>query len=595
MVAGSISEIEMKRYLLIILALFSAFLLGAREMPRFKVGTYNVFTSDSRLKVIKANPEVSEQRYWSNSASAVADMIVHLDCDIMGLQEICDSIWNGPQNIRKLVADRGYEYEWILYPNTRHGHISYDDAIGFKPSVFECLESGIFWLAGIFDKPETAEDAPKGSMRPCVWARMKHMASGREFYFLSTHLLVSQKQQDGSWSHEGNKYNAKMIRRWAYENIPDNVPSILVGDMNVDDKSKHWLSLAQARFMDAKQYFTRAKRLSSDAKTWGTQNNKDESGYSKWWPDHIMFNMFRPLDYVIDRSKFPTADGSLHYPSDHLPVTSVMEFRDYSESGLPTPAKKKKTVRLCSFNVRYLNNNVDLENGWDHRKFAIPAMMRDVLPDVMGTQEITRDQIEYLDREIPEYKHVGIFREGGDTGECPSVYYNSATVDLVDWGGFWLSETPSKPSMGWDARYKRTAVWTRFKMKDTGKEFIFVNTHLDHRGEEARLRGMDLILDTLKVINKDKLPVAVVGDLNSTLSNKALSRICLEMTDARSSAVSSDTKYTFNGFGLSWTGSIDHIFYKGFKKCTDFKVVSRKYLHINYISDHYPVRADFEL
>ncbi len=584
----------MRRLTLILLTLLSLSLSG-REMPRFKVGTYNLFTSDSRLKFIGRDSTVSKQRLWCNSAGAVADMIVHLDCDIMGVQEVCDSIWNGPRNIRKLVADRDLEYEWILYPNTTHGHISYDDAIGYKPSVFECIESGIFWLAGVFERPEMAEDAPKGSMRPCVWARMKHKASGREFYFLSAHLLVSQRQSDGSWSHEGNKYNAKMLRQWAYENIPDDVPSILVGDMNVDDKAKHWLSLAQSRFMDTKLYMLRAKRISADAKTWGTQDTKNEDGYSKWWPDHIMFNMFRPLDYVIDRSKFPTADGTLHYPSDHLPVTSVMEFRDYSESGLPTPAKKKKTVRAVSFNVRYRNNNVDWENGWDHRKFAIPAMMKDVLPDVMGTQEIQLDQIQYLDREVPQYKHIGIFREGEEKGECASVYYNSETVDLLDWGGFWLSETPEHSSLGWDAAVKRTAVWARLKMKDSGKEFLFVNTHLDHKGIEARRKGMDLILDTLAVINKAKLPIVIAGDLNSQLEDKALTRLCSEMNDARSTAQSSDDKYAFNGFGYSWTGNIDHIFYKGFRKCTDFKVVSRKYLHINYISDHYPIRADFEL
>lgn len=583
------------RRILTYLALLLPLIAAAEPMPRFKVGTYNLFTSDSRVKNIQSSPKVSEQRYWCNSYTAVGDMLVHLDCDIIGLQEICDSIWNGPQNIRADVAAKGLDYEWILYPNTTHGHISYDDAIGYKPSVFECLENGIFWLAGVFDRPEMAEDAPKGSMRPAVWGRFRHRASGREFYFLSTHLLVSQRMSDGSWSHEGNKYNARMIRQWAYEHIPDDVPSILVGDMNVDDKSRHWLTLAQARFLDAKQYFVRAKRLSADARTWGTQDNKDESGYSKWWPDHIMFNMFRPLDYVIDRSKFPTADGTLHYPSDHLPVTCNMEFRDYSESGLPTPPKRNKTVRLVSFNVRYRNNNVDWENGWDHRKFAIPAMLRDVRPDVMGTQEIQLDQIQYLDREVPEYKHVGIFREGVEKGECASVYYNSATVDLLDWGGFWLSETPDSSSLGWDAEVKRTAVWARLRMKDTGKEFLFVNTHLDHKGLEARQKGMDLILDTLKLLNKDKLPVAVVGDLNSQLTDKALVRLCAEMKDARSSAADSDTKYAFNGFGYSWTGNIDHIFYKGWRKCLNFKVVSRKYLHINYISDHYPIRADFEL
>ena len=584
----------MRRFLAY-LGLLLPLLLQAEPMPRFKVGTYNVCTSDSRLKSVRGSDSVSPQRLWCNSYTAVGDMVVHMDCDIVGLQEICDSIWNGPQNIRADVAAKGLRYEWILYPNTTHGHISYDDAIGYKPEVFECLASGIFWMAGVFDAPQMAEDAPKGSMRPTVWAHMKHKASGKEFYFLSTHLLVSQKQPDGKYSHEGNKYNAQQLRKWCEANLPPDMPAILVGDMNVDDKAKHWGSLAQAPFMDAKLYFLHANRLSADAKTWGTQDTKDESGYSKWWPDHIMFNGFRPLDYVIYRDKFPTVDGSLHYPSDHLPVSCLMEFRDYSPSGLDAPAKGKKAIRTMSFNIRYWNNNVDYENGWDQRKRAIPAMLEDVKPDVFGTQEITREQIAYLDGCAPQYKHVGMFREGGDTGECPSIYYNDASVSLLDWGAFWLSETPSVPSMGWDARYKRTAVWARMKAKDTGKEFFFVTTHLDHRGQNAREKGMDLILDTLKVLNPKNLPCVLVGDLNALPDNPALARVSKEMKSAQETAASTDPRYTFNGFGKSWTGIIDYIWYKGPRKCTQFRVVTRKYRHIPYISDHYPIWADFEL
>ncbi|MBR1706224.1 MAG: endonuclease/exonuclease/phosphatase family protein [Bacteroidales bacterium] len=561
---------------------------------RFKAGTYNLFTSDSRLKNVQGDGNVSPQRLWCHSYTAVGDMLVRLDCDIIGLQEICDSIWNGPGNIRDDVASKGLGYQWILYPNTRRGHISYDDAIGYKPEVFECIESGIFWMGGVFDKPEKAEDAPEGSARPTVWAHMRHRASGREFYFLSTHLHVSQKRPDGTWSHESNQYNARQLCKWVEQNLPYDMPGILVGDMNLDDKAKHWSILAQTPFMDAKLYFEHAGRLSADAKEWGTQNKKDESGFTRWYPDHIMVNGFRPLDYVIDRGKFPTTDGSLHFPSDHLPLTCTVEFLDYAPSGRPTAQKGKKAIRTMSFNVRYFNNNADYENGWDHRKRAIPAMLEDVKPDVVGTQEITDHQIAYLDDRCPAYRHVGIFREPDGKKECGSIYYNSETVELLDWGGFHLSETPQEPSLGWDAAIKRTAVWARLRMKGGHKEFIFVTTHLDHKGQEAREKGLDLILDTLGVINSGRLPVVIVGDFNMTAGNKGLARISREMKDARETAHSSDSKYAFNGFGKSWTGNIDYIWHKGFKRCTNFKVIHRKYLHINYISDHYPIIADVE-
>lgn len=585
-----------KTILFFILLLMPLLQCGAQEnLPCFKVGTYNLFTSDSRVWHLKKNKDASAQRYWCNSAGAVGDMIVSLDCDIMGVQEVCDSIWNGPQNIRDIVAAKGLDYIWILYPNTKHGHISYDSGIGYKKTVFEEVGSGIFWMGGVYDKPEAAPDAPKGSVRPCVWARMKHIASGREFYFFSTHLLVPKRDKDGVLQYDGNKYNCKQLREKAAEMVPDGMPAILVGDMNLDDRNKTWGSLSNSMFMDTKIYFKDANLLTKDAKSWGTQNNKNEDGFTKWYPDHIMLNGFRPLDYVIHRDRFATADGTLHYPSDHLPVTVNVQFKDYSDNGPATPAKGKKAVRLMSFNMRYFNNNDDLTNGWDHRKLAVPAMLADVAPDVFGTQEETDRQIAFLERQSPQYRHVGLFREDNGKGECPSVYYNENTIDLLEWGGFWLSETPGVSSKGWDANNKRTAVWTRMKVKQTGKEFIFISTHLDHKGVEARKKGLDLILDTLKTLNPKRLPVVIVGDFNVQPDNPTLERIDKEMKSARKAAVSSDTKYSFNGFGKTWTGIIDYIYYSGFRKCTDFKVVSRKYRHVNYISDHYPIRADLEL
>lgn len=575
-----------------ILLLLLSLQLSARQ--DFKVGTWNLWHPEQREKAVSSNPRVSAQRLWCNSSTAVADMLGALDCDIMGLQEICDSIWTGPLNVRDAATSRGLEYEWIIYPNTAKGTISYDSAIAYRPAVFECVESGIFWLGGVYDRPEAAEDAPEGSVRPAVWARMKHKASGREFYFFCTHLLVPKPGDDPS-RYDGNKYNAMMLREKIRQIVPDDMPAILVGDMNVDEKGPSWNSLANCICMDARQYMQRAEILANDAMSWGTQNLKDEGGFSRWWPDHIMFNGFRPLNYVIHREKFRTADGSLHYPSDHFPLTCDMQFRDYSPSGLPTPPPAKKSLRLMSFNVRYFNNNADFENGWDHRKRAIPSMLEDVRPDVFGTQEITDVQLAYLDRHCPQYRHVGIFREGGEKGECASVFYNTETTELLDWGGFWLSETPDSASLGWDAAIKRTAVWAKIKVKATGKTLFFVDTHLDHKGPEAKAKGLDLILDTLAVLNKDRLPAVVVGDLNMNVNEKGLQRIASEMLSARDNALQSDEKYSFNGFGRSWTGNIDYIWYRGMKKCRNFRVISRKYNHINYISDHYPIAADFDL
>ena len=131
--------------------------VGEAAAQEFKVGTYNIFTSDSRVKAINANPQVSPQRYWCNSALAVASMISELDCDILGLQEVCDSIWGvkGENDIKRLVAEQGkVDYDWVLYPNSKSGMIQYDVALAYKKAKFELLKSGIFYLGGVRDSAD---------------------------------------------------------------------------------------------------------------------------------------------------------------------------------------------------------------------------------------------------------------------------------------------------------------------------------------------------------------------------------------------------------------------------------------------------------
>lgn len=89
--------------------------------------------------------------------------------------------------------------------------------------------------------------------------------------------------------------------------------------------------------------------------------------------------------------------------------------------------------------------------------------------------------------------------------------------------------------------------------------------------------------------------MVVLGDFNAQYKETAtLERIKAEWKDARMEAKDSDDKYTFNGFGKTWNGTVDYIWYKGFKRCHDYKVIVRKYDHVPFISDHYPIRADLE-
>ena len=132
--------------------------------------------------------------------------------------------------------------------------------------------------------------------------------------------------------------------------------------------------------------------------------------------------------------------------------------------------EKTNTIKVISYNIR-VGGDWDGDNKWDNRKQASLNMINDEKPTLFGLQEATPIQMEYLIENLPQYGHIGVGREDGvASGEHMSIFYLKDEVELLDGGTFWLSETPEKPSMGWDAACKRTCTWTKLKMKSTGKE-----------------------------------------------------------------------------------------------------------------------------
>ena len=174
-----------------------------------------------------------------------------------------------------------------------------------------------------------------------------------------------------------------------------------------------------------------------------------------------------------------------------------------------------------------------------------------------------------------------------------SIFWNTKTVDMKDWGTFWLSETPDTVSKGWDARCVRTATWGFFKMKKSGKEFFYVNTHLDHRGIVARREGLALVREQIARRNPDNLPMVLTGDFNIRQSDSLIVDFSQVMKNARVEAAQTDTLGTFHGWGTT-SKIIDYIFYDGFSACRYYKTLTDSYAGKPYISDHYPIVAILE-
>ena len=253
-------------------------------------------------------------------------------------------------------------------------------------------------------------------------------------------------------------------------------------------------------------------------------------------------------------------------------------------------AKGPATLSVISFNIR-MGEGEDGTNSWQFRCPATIYMLRDKQPDIFGLQEAYDYQVQFIDDNMPEYKNVGVGREDGrHEGEHMSIFYNKKNISLLKWGTFWLSETPEVPSMGWDAACFRTATWALMKVKRSGHKFYYVNTHLDHVGKTAQREGLALIVERIREMNPDGLPMVLTGDFNVEPDDAVLDDLDNMMKSARIAAERTDNSGTFNDWGKA-SSVIDYIYYSGFSSCPEFETVKKKYENFPFISDHYPVKA----
>ena len=177
--------------------------------------------------------------------------------------------------------------------------------------------------------------------------------------------------------------------------------------------------------------------------------------------------------------------------------------------------KASGTTRVMTFNIRY-DNPMDSIWKWQYRKELVVKTIEKNSPDLLGLQEVLHSQLLYLQKELTAYGSYGVGRENGkEKGEYAAVFYKKDKYELVKGGNFWLSPTPAKPSLGWDAACIRIVTWVKLKEKKSGTFIYHFNTHFDHVSRLAQLNSARLILDSIRQISGNSAFV-LTGDFNVT-------------------------------------------------------------------------------
>lgn len=265
-------------------------------------------------------------------------------------------------------------------------------------------------------------------------------------------------------------------------------------------------------------------------------------------------------------------------------------------TGLLTAQAQRITVG--TFNLRY-DNPRDTGNLWKDRAPVASSLIRFHGFDIVGTQEGLRNQLDDLQKDLPEYGFYGIGRDDGRSkGEHSAIFYKKDKYDLLENGDFWLSETPEKPGFGWDARINRICSWVKLRDRKSRKSFYVFNVHFDHRGVVARVESSKLITRKIEEIAKGQ-PVMLTGDFNGNHQSEWY-RFIQNGTLLKDALQQVKHPYINNGSFNNFTvhnpskDIIDHIFLSAQFMATRYGILTDTY-HGKFPSDHYPVLVEVEL
>lgn len=254
---------------------------------------------------------------------------------------------------------------------------------------------------------------------------------------------------------------------------------------------------------------------------------------------------------------------------------------------MTTAAKDKtnRTLRIATYNIR---GDVPRDgiNRWIFRRDSLCKIILTNKFEVVGMQEVLINQLEDIKA------RTGYQAVGTDSLYNP-IIYNPARIEVVRSNMFWLSASGKPHETGWDGKYERYCTWAELRDKRSDRTFFFFNTHLDHRGVEARKEGARLICDKALEI-AGNAPIIILGDMNSVDSTEAYTTYTHHFRDARS--LPADKVYgpigTAHNFGGVHPVRIDYIFIN--KKVTPlcYRAIDEAYPNNFFPSDHYPVYID---
>ena len=240
-------------------------------------------------------------------------------------------------------------------------------------------------------------------------------------------------------------------------------------------------------------------------------------------------------------------------------------------------------------------------------------------PSVFGVQEASDGWMSALESKLADsYASVGVGRDANGYGEHSAIFYRTDKFTLIEGGTKWLSDTPDKEASYYYyidpetkeyhyANFPRIMTYVVLERKSDGVRFLYVNTHLDHNGdnsqevaEKVRQGQIEILISHIKSTCEafGNLPTIVTGDFNVTpVASAYTTMIGAGFLDSSHVAKQGEIKPTYNGMNDSYEGAIiDYIFVSPeLANVVDTYTVCPAKRNGQWISDHNAIIATITL
>ena len=183
-------------------------------------------------------------------------------------------------------------------------------AIFYNKANIELLDQGTFWLSPTPDWPSKGWDA--ALPRICTYGHFKTLKDSVEFYVFNTHF-----------DHVGvmaREESAKLILQKISELNPNGLPTVLMGDFNLESMSKG-IQLISDQMLDV--------HVAAGANAHGPLGTFNGFEFTKPVERRIDYIFTSPDGFEILKSGILSDSFDGRYPSDHLPVLAKLLFKGY--------------------------------------------------------------------------------------------------------------------------------------------------------------------------------------------------------------------------------------------------------------------------